>query len=81
MNTRDIGSAIGGAAVSPANGTPLPNGVCRALWVGGSGNIALTFEDGSAATLAGVPCGTILQVRAKIVAATGTTATNIVALY
>jgi hypothetical protein len=49
--------------------------------VGGAGNVACRFIDGTTATLVGVADGTLLPVRVLGVSATGTTATNIVALY
>ena len=53
----------------------------KALYIGGAGNIALiALEDGAAVTLVGVQAGAIIPVRAKVVKATGTTATNIVAM-
>ena len=71
-------SARGGAAVTKRDITILTN--VRALDVGGAGDVALTFVDGSTATLVGVLAGTILPVQVTKVMSTGTTATNIVAL-
>jgi hypothetical protein len=51
-----------------------------ALYVGVGGDIKVTTVGGETATFANVPIGT-LQVRAKIVWSTGTTATSIVSLY
>lgn len=69
-------------AVTPAN-SDLPSGVTRALWIGGTGDVAIVAEnDGTTAvTIVGVPAGTLLPVRAKRVNSTNTTATAIVALY
>lgn len=68
------------SAVTPAN-SDLAN-VTRALYVGGAGDLSLILANDSAAvTFVGVPAGTVLPVRAKQVRSTGTTATNIVALY
>lgn len=70
------------AAVTPNDGTDLPGGVCDAVWVGGSGSIAIIAEDDTVAvTTAGVATGTRLDIRAKRILATGTTATLIVAWY
>lgn len=54
----------------------------RALYVGGAGDVALTFP-GSATpvTFTAVPAGTILPVQAERVMSTNTTATAIVALF
>lgn len=68
-------------AVTPADGTDLPNGVCDALWIGTAGNVAVIAEDDTAAvTITSVPVG-VLAVRSKRVMLTGTTASNIVAMY
>ena len=75
-------SAIGlysdGFAVTPDNDTDLVQ-LPQALWIGGTGNIAVTLPSGNVSLLA-VPAGTLLPVRASRVLATGTTATSIVAL-
>lgn len=82
MYDRDYTAAAGAAeAVTPNDGTDLPRG-CRALYVGGSGTVVLIFDkDTSSVSLVGVVAGSVLPVRVKRVLATGTTATNIVALY
>lgn len=69
-------------AVTPAN-SDLPNGVTRALWVGGAGDVAIVAENDAttAVTIAGVPAGTLLPIRARRVNSTNTTATAIVAMY
>jgi hypothetical protein len=72
-------SASGGVAVTPSDSTILPN--IRALFVGGAGNVAVTFNDGSAVTLTGVLAGSLLPIQVQKVMLTNTTATNIVALY
>jgi T5SS/PEP-CTERM-associated repeat protein len=70
--------AVGAATVTPSDSTII--NTTRALWIGGTGNVALTFQDGSEVTLNAVPVG-ILDVRVTQVKSTGTTATDIVALY
>ena len=68
-------------AVTPNDEDPLPDGVCRALYVGTTGDVVLIAEeDDAAVTLPNVPVG-ILPVSTKSVLATGTTASDIVALY
>lgn len=68
-------------AVTPSDTTvlsPLP----RSLYVGAAGNVAIVPEDGTASVVfVAVAAGQILPIRAKKVMSTGTTATNIVALY
>lgn len=72
--------AANGAAVTPNDSTDLAT-VARALWVGTGGAVALVTVGGSDITLSGVPSGTLLPVRAARVKSTGTTASNIVALW
>ena len=68
-------------AVTPADGTDLPGGICRALFVGTAGDLVLiASEDEDAVLVPSVPAG-ILPVSTKRVLATGTTASGIVALY
>ena len=66
-------------AVTPSDTTEL-TGV-RALWIGGTGTIAVMAVNDTAAVSFTVPSGTMLPIFAKKVMATGTSATNIVALY
>lgn len=55
---------------------------CDALYVGGVGDVAIIASDDSAAvTLPSVPAGALLPIACKKVMSTGTTATNIVALF
>lgn len=68
------------ASVTPHNTNELSY-VTRALYVGGVGDVAVTMQDGGEVTFVGVPAGTILPIRVKIVKATGTDATDIVALW
>ncbi|WP_379063896.1 hypothetical protein ACHMW4_19160 [Mesorhizobium sp. UC22_110] len=82
--TVDLASAPASSlkAVTPHATDTLPNGVCRALWIGAAGDVAMIAEDDTlAVTLTAVPAGSVLPVRAKAVRAAGTTASNIVALY
>jgi hypothetical protein len=67
-------------AVTPNDTDPLVF-VCKALYVGTGGNVAImASEDTAAVTLTNVQSGSIIPVRALRVMATGTTATGIVAL-
>lgn len=66
--------------VTPSNDTDLPR-LPKGLYIGGGdGTLEVHNFDGSAVTFVGVPVGSILPIRAKRVLATGTGATNIVAL-
>ena len=53
----------------------------RAIFCGGTGNLKVTCVDGSTATFTGVPAGAIIPIAAKLVWSTGTTTTNMTALY
>jgi hypothetical protein len=68
-----------GFAVTPSD-TTLVN--CRALWVGGTGALAVATQSGTAITLSAVPAGTLIPIALDQgrVMATNTTATLIVAL-
>lgn len=70
------------AAVTPADGSDLPGGVCRAVYIGGAGNLSVILgDDSSPVTLTGLLVGTVYPICAKRIRSTSTTATNIVALY
>lgn len=56
-------------------------GGVRGLYIGGAGNVKVDCEGGGTVTFNGALAGSIIPVRAVRVYATGTTATNIVALY
>ncbi|PWC96962.1 hypothetical protein [Azospirillum sp. TSO5] len=71
---------IGGFAVSPSDSAVLSQPT-RAVFVGGAGNLAVTYLDGSTDTLQSVTAGSILPIRVTKVMATNTTATKISGLY
>lgn len=66
-------------AITPNDSTNLAS-VPREIYVGVGGNIALTFVNGGTVTLVNVADGTRLPYRASRVFATGTTATNLIAI-
>lgn len=69
------------AAVTPNDSTDLTN-TARALYIGGAGNVTLDTAGGqTTVAFVGLAAGTILPVRTARVRSTGTTATNIVALW
>lgn len=71
--------ATGGAPAVPAAAGDMAQ-VARALWIGGAGDLDLVLADGDRVTLAGVPAGTLLPLRARALRP-GTTATGVVALW
>lgn len=80
----DTAPATGAAAVTPSDSTVVN---CRALYVGTGGNVAVHMQGvlGSpretSVTFSNVQGGTVLPISCYRVLSTGTTATNIVALY
>lgn len=74
------------AAVTPSDTVNIPavtggtNNGC-VLYVGGDGNLRVTTIGGDTVTFVGVLAGTFLPVQVLRVLSTGTTATNIVALW
>jgi len=76
-----------GVAVTP--GTAFASPLARdghtpptnAVYVGGAGNLSVTMADGSTLTFDGVTAGAMLNIAITAVASSGTTATNILALY
>ena len=73
------GPANHGFTVTPSDATPLAE-TCRALYVGSAGDIAVTMASGASLSFVGLGAGTVLPVRVSAVLATGTTASNILAL-
>lgn len=74
-----IHTATGAVAVTPNDSTVLQDGV-RALWVGGTGDVAVQTHGGQSVIFSGVVGGCIIPVQVTKVLATGTTATAILAL-
>lgn len=72
--------AIGGRTVTPDDETDLPNGPCRAIYVGTAGNLTVIGLDGQTCTYANHPVG-YAPISALRILNTGTVAQNIVALY
>lgn len=67
-------------AVTPSDTLPIKGGPARSLYVGGTGDVVAINENGVAVTFTAVPAGAVLPVATSRVNATGTTATNLVAL-
>lgn len=78
---RDLGAARKGEAVDASVSDDTLLQACRALYVGGAGNVAVTMQGGGNLTFVGVAAGTILPIACTTVLNSGTTATNIIALY
>lgn len=67
-------------AVTPSDATNFTSGACKAIYVGGAGNIT-AIVGGSAVLFTAVPVGTVLRIAATRVNSTATTATAMVAMY
>lgn len=79
-----LGVAAGSIAVTPSNSVSYSgaNGtIARGLYVGGAGNVTLVDYNGNVTLFTAVPVGTILPIAHTRVNVTGTTATNMVALF
>ena len=68
------------SAVTPHNTNELAY-VTRAVYVGGGGDVKVTMQDSGEVIFVAVPTGTTLPIQVKKVFATGTDATDIVALW
>jgi hypothetical protein len=68
-------------AIAPNDIVPLLQGPCRGIYVGGAGAVKVDDCSDNPVVLTGVTAGSILPIRAKKVYATGTAATNLIALY
>ena len=55
--------------------------VTRGIWIGGDGDLVVITKHDETVTFANAVAGTIVPIRAKIVKATGTSATSLVGLY
>jgi len=71
--------AYDAASITPSDTTDI--NTTRGLYVGGAGSVKVDTEGGNAVTFQGIASGSLLPIRATRVYSTGTTATNIVALY
>jgi hypothetical protein len=67
-------------AVTPSDSTDLTH-VASSLWVGGAGNLSVIMAGGQTVAFTSIPAGVHLRISVTRVRATGTTATNVVALY
>lgn len=79
---RDATVAAGSAvAVTPNDGADLAL-TSRGLYIGGAGNVRVLLDlDSAAVTFAACAAGSVLPIRVVRVYSTGTTATNLLALY
>lgn len=80
--TNQVSPAIRASAVTPADATALTLGPCRAIYIGGAGNLSVILDnDTVAVTFVGCYAGMVLPVMVQSIQSTNTTATSILALY
>ena len=68
------------AAITPSDTALLPK-AAEGIYVGGAGNIELVHTDGTEGIFYGAVAGTVLPFAIRQVKASGTTATNLRALF
>ncbi len=73
-----VAPAMGGAIVVLDTAFTYPS---RGIWVGGAGNVSALLSNGDTVILIGVLAGTLLPLRATKITTSGTSATNMVALW
>lgn len=81
LSSNNSAPGVNGRNVTPSDSAPIAGGGCRAFYIGGDGSLAVTDLSGNNVTFAGLLAGTILPFGGTYVLATGTTATNIVAIW
>lgn len=79
--TSVINKNLYGHAAAIVIDTPHADGEADAVYVGAAGNVQVILPDNSQVAFLAVPAGTILPVRSIRIEATGTTASDLVALY
>ena len=69
-------------AITPNNGADFDAlGICRAIYVGGAGDVSIIDDGGETVVFVGAQAGSVIPVQTARVNVTGTTATSLVALY
>ncbi len=79
--SRQVDPASLGAAITPTDDTDLPV-TCRGIYVGVGGDVAVILDGMiTAMTFKNAAQGRVLPIRVRRVMATGTAATNLIALW
>lgn len=78
-NASPVFSSYSDASAVTTSDTTVLIGV-KGLWIGGTGNVSVVTFNGNTVTFTAVPSGVLLPIAVTKVRATGTTATNILAL-
>lgn len=74
------GPARHAAAVVKSDTVDLAN-VTKGVWVGGTGDMVVIMANGTTVTITGIPAGSLLPICVSRIKSTGTTATNMLALW
>lgn len=81
-------SALNAFAITKSDSTVFPampntSGVCitKALYIGGTGDVAVVMQGGQTVVFSAVPAGTILPISVSQVRSTNTSATLILGLW
>jgi hypothetical protein len=74
-------NAEGALTVTPNDSTDLSKGYTKGIYIGTSGDLSVILRDGSTAIFKSISAGVIHPISATRINATGTTASNIVAVY
>jgi hypothetical protein len=78
----EVAGSLHFVAVTKSDSVALALGRPKGLYIGGAGDVTLKgTDDAAAVTFTALPVGAFCPLRPMYVMATGTTATNIVALY
>lgn len=80
FNVSFIPPASHAFGVTPHNTNELIHQT-RGIYIGGAGNVTLVTVDGDTVTFVGMATGIIHPIRAKIIKASGTSATSIVGVW
>lgn len=74
----EASSARDAATVTKSDSTIVN---CDAVYVGGTGNVAVLTAKGTTITFPSVPAGALLPIKCQKIMSTNTTATDMVALF
>lgn len=80
-NTSAVRQVALTVSVTPSNSVDLPRGDTRAVYVGGTGDLAVTYPSGTEDTITSLTPGLFHPLVVRRIRATGTTATGIKACY
>ena len=80
MSYQTSGSQDHAAAITPSDTVDL-SAPCNAIYVGGAGALTVITVGGETVAFPAVPAGAIIPIRATRIKATGTVATNLVAMW